>query len=61
MNWGSDLLNKKMESIARGFVLDELRECGCNVEAAARKFCVTRDEILSVLKQPKTEAILARV
>jgi len=60
MNW-ADLLNKKMESIARDFILDELSECGWNVEAAARRFCVTKDAILSVLRQPKTEAILAKV
>jgi len=59
MNWG-DLLNK-MESIARDFILDELQEYGLSIEAAAKRFHVTKDEILNVLRQPKAEAILAKV
>jgi len=61
MNWGTDLLNRKMESIARDFVLDELSKCGWNVETVARRFCATTDEILSVLKQSRVEAVLAKV
>lgn len=61
MNWGTDLLNRKMKSIVRDFVLNELNKCAWNIEIAVRKFCATRDEILGILKQSKTEAMLAIV
>lgn len=59
MNWGTDLLNRKMKSIIRDFVLNELNKCDWNIEIVIRKFCVIRDAILGILKQPKTEAIIA--